>query len=70
MRHCMACSATPQIATAVAAFALLTSIPAPNRNHSCRSKALRKVKHSCSEVIRALALRFEERPGIDRKISA
>jgi hypothetical protein len=36
MRHCMACSAAPQIATAVAAFALLTSIPAPNRNHSCR----------------------------------
>eukprot|EP01046_Picozoa_sp_COSAG06_P013566 COSAG06_NODE_824_length_12073_cov_102.305161_7_plen_79_part_00 len=33
-------------------------------------KALRKVKHSCSEVIRALALRFGEHSGIDRKISA
>ena len=33
-------------------------------------KALRKVKHSCSEVIRALTLRFEEHSGIDRKIHA
>ena len=33
-------------------------------------KALRKVKHSCSEVIRALTLRFEGRSGIDRKIHA
>ena len=33
-------------------------------------KALPKVKHSCSEVIRALTLRFEEHSGIDRKIHA
>ena len=33
-------------------------------------KALPKVKHSCSEVIRALTLRFEEHSGIDRKNSA
>ena len=33
-------------------------------------KALCKVKHSCSEVIRALTLRFEEHSGIDRVFCA
>ena len=29
-----------------------------------------EVKHSCSEVVRALTLGFEEHSGIDRKIHA
>ena len=51
--------------------AALVACPLIGREIDVESqKALRKVKHSCSEVIRALALRFGEHSGIDRKISA